>query len=56
MRKPKNAGAALAALRKQRLHQCPVCEKWFFKLAKAKYCGESCRQRAKYLRGKADKD
>ena len=46
-------GAALAALRKTAWHYCPVCCKRFSGIARAVYCSNACRQKAKYLRGKA---
>lgn len=40
-------GAALAALRKRSWHLCAVCTKRFSGIAKAVYCSNACRQKAK---------
>lgn len=44
------AGAALAAQRRRTSHTCPVCSKRFSGIAKAVYCSNACRQKAKYQR------
>ena len=48
-------GAALSALRKTTWHYCaePTCGKRFAGIAKAKFCSNACRQRAKYAKVKA---
>lgn len=46
-------GAALAAMRRTTWHHCPICQKRFAGIAKAVYCSNACRQKAKYRRGKA---
>lgn len=43
-------GAALAAMRRTTWHYCPVCNKRFAGIAKAKFCSNACRQKAKYMR------
>lgn len=50
-------GAALSALRKTTWHYCaePSCGKRFAGIAKAKFCSNACRQRAKYTKAKAAK-
>jgi ribosomal protein L34E len=45
-------GAALAAKRRRTWHQCAQCGKRFSGIAKAVYCSNACRQKAKYARGK----
>jgi ribosomal protein L34E len=45
-------GAALAALRKRTWHRCAQCGKRFSGIAKALYCSNACRQKAKYARGR----
>jgi ribosomal protein L34E len=48
----KTPGAALAALRKRTWHRCAQCGKRFSGIAKAVYCSNACRQKAKYARAK----
>jgi hypothetical protein len=50
--KRSEVGAALAALRRKVAHKCLQCGKAFRGLATARYCGNACRQRAKYARSK----
>lgn len=45
--------AALSAMRKTHWHYCAVCNKRFSGIAKAVYCSNACRQKAKYARKKA---
>lgn len=47
-------GAALAAMRRTTWHYCaePSCGKRFSGIAKALFCSNACRQRAKYRKGK----
>lgn len=45
-------GAALAAMRRTTWHNCAVCTKRFSGIAKAVYCSNACRQKAKYERRK----
>ncbi len=45
-------GAALAALRRTTWHLCASCSKRFSGIAKAVYCSNACRQKAKYARRK----
>jgi hypothetical protein len=47
-------GAALAAMRRTMWHYCaePSCGKRFSGIAKAKFCSNACRQKAKYQRSK----
>jgi predicted nucleic acid-binding Zn ribbon protein len=45
-------GAALAALRRRTWHLCAVCGKRFSGIAKAIYCSNACRQKAKYARSR----
>ena len=46
-------GAALAAKRKIEKRQCLECDKVFEGISTAKYCSESCKQKAKRKRAKA---
>lgn len=46
-------GAALSALRKTTWHHCAVCQKRFSGIAKAVYCSNACRQKAKYAKKRA---
>lgn len=46
-------GAALAALRRTTWHYCLVCGKRFSGIAKAVYCSNACRQKAKHQREKS---
>lgn len=46
-------GAALAALRRRSWHVCPIDGKRFSGIAKAIYCSNACRQKAKHQRAKA---
>jgi ribosomal protein L34E len=48
----KSPGAALAALRRRTRHRCAQCGKRFSGIAKALYCSNACRQKAKYERAK----
>lgn len=50
MKKKPNPGAELAALREIERKQCTVCGKEIEGLKSKKYCSESCKQKAKYLR------
>ena len=40
-------GAKLAAMRRKLAHVCPICETRFKGIAKAIYCSNACRQKAK---------
>jgi hypothetical protein len=44
----------LAALRRRHSKECAVCGKGFKAIAKARYCSNACRQRAKYARSKLE--
>jgi hypothetical protein len=46
-------GAALAALRRRSWHNCAVCKKRFSGIAKAVYCSNACKQKAKNQRNAA---
>jgi hypothetical protein len=48
-----HAASALAAQRRRIGHVCPVCGASFTALKTAVYCGNPCRQKAKYQRGKS---
>jgi hypothetical protein len=48
-----HSASALAAQRRRIGHVCPVCGKSFTALKTAVYCGNPCRQKAKYHRGKS---
>lgn len=50
MKKKANPGAELAALRETERKQCAVCGTEIEGLKSKKYCSESCKQKAKYLR------
>ena len=50
----KNPGAELAAMRRRMWHRCPQCGRRFSGIAKAVYCSNACRQRAKYQRKLAE--
>jgi hypothetical protein len=49
----KTNAARLANCRTRQAKQCSHCGKAFEGLKITRYCSESCRQKAKYLRGKA---
>jgi predicted nucleic acid-binding Zn ribbon protein len=49
----KSPGAALAAQRRRIPHTCPVCGKTFTAIRTARYCSESCQQKAKRTRAKS---
>jgi hypothetical protein len=48
-----NPASELAGQRRRIGHTCPVCGKSFVALKTAVYCGNPCRQKAKYQRGKS---
>jgi hypothetical protein len=47
-----NPASELASQRQRIGHVCPVCGAAFVALKTARYCGNPCRQKAKYRRGK----
>lgn len=46
------AGAILASMRKKEVKICPVCDKEFTGLKRAKFCSNKCKQKDKYIRSK----
>ena len=54
MTDPNNPASVLAGMRKTYDHSCKICGDPFTGLERALYCSNSCKQRAKYARMKAD--